>query len=97
MEKHNPNLVDLFIEVYKNKDNWKLVSKLYLSIQSNKEHSTREVRLKWEREASLGVSEEEWLNICSVQATSTSSGMWRDFIRYFITPKFKSIQNGETG
>ncbi len=65
LEKDNPNLVDLFIEVYKNKDNWKLVSKLYLSIQSNKEHSTREVRLKWEREASLGVSEEEWLNICS--------------------------------
>ncbi len=83
------------------KTNGKL-SQLYLSIQSNKEHSTREVKLKWEREASLAISEEEWLNICSVQANSTSSGMWREFcwrnlIRYFITPKLKSIQNGETG
>ncbi len=91
LEKHDPNLVDLFIDVYKNKDNRKLVSKLYLFIQSNKEHSTRKVRLKWEREASLAISEEEWLNICSVQAT-TSSCMWREFcwknlIRYFITPK----------
>ncbi len=58
LEKHDPNLVDLFIEVYKNKDNRKLVSKLYLSIQSDKEHSTREVRIKWEREASLAISEE---------------------------------------
>ncbi len=73
-----------------------------VNIQSNKEHSTREVRLKWEREASLAISEEEWLNSCSVQATTSSSGMWREFcwrnlIRYFITPKLRSIQNGETG
>ncbi len=55
------------------------MSQLYLSIQSNKEHSAREVRIKGEREASLAISEEEWLNICSVQATSTCSGMWREF------------------
>ncbi len=53
---------------------------LYLSIQSNKEHSAREVRIKGEREASLAISEEEWLNICSVQATSTCSGMRREFL-----------------
>lgn len=42
------------------------------------------------------------MNICSVQATSTSSGMWREFcwrnlIRYFVTPKLKSIQSCEKG
>ena len=48
MEKHDTNLIDLFIDMYKNKDNRKLVSKLYLAIQSIKKQSTNKVRLKWE-------------------------------------------------
>ncbi len=62
LEKHNPNFVDLFINIYK------IRIIVNLSIQSNKEHSTREERLKWEREASLAISVEALLNICSVQA-----------------------------
>lgn len=40
------------------------------------------------------------MNICSVQLTSTSSGLWRDFCwrnltRFFVTPKLKSVHTGE--
>ena len=85
----------------KKKDNRKLVSKLYSRIQSIKKHSTDKIRLKWEKESPTVITEEEWLNICSVQSTSTSSGLWRDFcwrnlVRYFITPKLKYVQTGET-
>ena len=81
-------------------DNRKLVSKLYSSIQSSRKHSTDMVRLKWEKESGLVISEEDWSNMCSVQSTSTSSGLWREFcwrnlIRYFITPKLKCVQTGE--
>lgn len=87
--------------MYKNKDNRKLVSTLYSSIQSIKKHSTNKVRLKWEKESGL-ISEEDWLNMCSVQSSSTSSGLWREFcwrnlIRYFITSKLKCVQTGEMG
>jgi len=67
--------------MYKNKDNRKLISKLYLAIQSVKKQSTNKVRLKWGKESGLDISEEDWLNIFSVQATitTTSSGLWREF------------------
>lgn len=64
--------------MYKNKDIRKLVSKLYLAIQSIKKESTNKVRLKWEKESGLGISEEDLLHICSVQTTSTSSGILLD-------------------
>lgn len=101
LEECETNLIGIFIDMYKNKDNRKLVSKLYSHIQFNKKHSTDKVRLKWEKESQTVITEEDWLNICSVQSTSTSSGLWRDFcwrnlVRYFITPKLKYVQRGET-
>lgn len=94
------NLADVFINMYNNKDNRKLVSKLYSCIQINKKYSTDKIRLKWDKESQSVITEEQWLNICSVQLTSTSSGLWRDFCwrnltRYFITPKLKFAQTGD--
>ncbi len=102
MEKSDTNLIDIFVGMYKNKGNRKLVSKLHSCIQSNKKHSTNKIRLKWEKECGLVITEEDWLYMCSVQSTSTSSGLWREFcwrnlMRYFITPKLKSVQMGEMG
>lgn len=69
-------------------------------MQSTKKHSTKKIRLKWEKESGLVISEDDWLNMCSVQSNFTSSGIWRQFcwqnlMRYFITPKLKSIQAGD--
>ena len=61
-EKFNANLIDIFIDIYKNMDNRKLVSKLYSSIQSSRKHSTDKVRLKWEKESGFVISEEDWSN-----------------------------------
>lgn len=48
MDNRDTNLIDIFVAMYKNKGNRKLVSKLYSCLQSNKKHSTNKIRLKWE-------------------------------------------------
>lgn len=45
------------------------------------------------------MTEEEWLNICQINSSTTSSGQWREFawkniIRFFTTPKKTFLQNG---
>lgn len=42
-EKSDNNLIDMFVGMYKNKGNRKLVSKLYSCIQSNKKHPTNKI------------------------------------------------------
>lgn len=79
------HLIDIFIDMYKNKDS----RKLYSSIPPTKKHSTSKIRLKWEKDCGLVISEEDWLNMCFIQSSSTSSGLWiefcwRNLIRYFV-------------
>ena len=93
-EECERNLIYLFIDMYKKMT----IGNLFTF---NKKHSTDKFRLKWEKESGTVITEEEWLNSCSVQSTSTHSGLWRDFcwqnlVRYFITPKLKCVQTGET-
>ena len=43
------------------------------------------------------ISEDEWLNICKVAMSTSSSGLWREFswkntVRFFISPYIKSKQ-----
>lgn len=94
------NMINIFIDAYKNGTHKKLISRIYSSIQSSKNHSTLYVKDKWEKETNIILSDEEWLNICKTQYTTTSSGHWREFswkniIRFFITPKRKYLQNGK--
>ncbi len=89
IENCHTKLTDLFTDIYKNKDNRKLVLKLYSNIQSVKKHSTHKTELKWEKECGLVISEEDWLNMCSnnhpaqVQAFGESSvgGIWLDVLK----------------
>ena len=58
-------------------------------------NTTLYVKLKWEREQGVNISEDEWLHIWRAQQSTASSHAWRLFcwkhlIRFFITPK---IQN----
>lgn len=78
----------------------KIVSKLYKSLQKRNGESTLYVKLKWERELDITLSESDWHTMCRTQQTSTSSRSWREFgwknlIRFFITPHIKNRQLGE--
>ena len=93
------DLVQILSEAYKGDTTKQLISKLYWSIQTAKKHSTNYIKIKWEKEAGLTITEEDWSNICDVISTTTSSGLWREFswknmIRFFISPKVKSLQTG---
>ena len=93
-------LIDIIIDAYKSKLNRKLVAKLYSSLQSFTKTSTLHIKCKWEKEAKITIFEEDWLNICKVQSNTSSSGLWREFvwknlIRFFITPKIKQSQGGQ--
>lgn len=99
-DKMEINMINIFIDAYKGGTHKKLISRIYSSIQSSKNHSTLYVKDKWEKEANIILSDDEWLNICKTQYTTTSSGQWREFswkniIRFFITPKRKYLQNGK--
>lgn len=96
------SLISIFIEAYKGSTHKKLVSRIYSKLQSNRNHSTLYVRDRWEKEANIVLTEEEWLDICEIQSTTSSSGQWREFawkntMRFFITPRRTYLQSGRPG
>ncbi len=95
------DLIDILISAYKCKIHKKVVSRIYMCLQLHKKMSTLYVKNTWEKEASITLTEDEWLNICKINTSTTCSGQWREFvlknvIRYFITPRRKYSQNGRT-
>ena len=100
-EEGSSDLINILIEAYKSKLNRKLISKIYTCLQSFSGTSTLYVKSKWEKEAKITLSENDWLNICKTQISTSSSGYWREFswkniIRFFITPRIKQLQKGQT-
>lgn len=92
------DLISVFIDVYKGNTNRKLISRLYSCLQLDKGLSTMYVKKRWEKEANIMISEDDWLNICRTQSTTSSSGLWREFtwkntLRFFITPNIKKTQS----
>uniref|UniRef100_A0A669B572 Reverse transcriptase domain-containing protein n=1 Tax=Oreochromis niloticus TaxID=8128 RepID=A0A669B572_ORENI len=99
-EENSEGLVPLIKEAYEGQIKNKLIAKLYRNLQSLKDQSTDYIKIKWEMEAKINISEDSWLNICRTQMESISSGYWREFIwknfiRFFITPKIKYKQKGQ--
>jgi len=91
------DLIRIFINTYKDNNSRKLISKLYSYLQSDRGLSTMYVKMRWEKEANIKITGEDWLNICRTQSTTSSSGLWREFtwkntIRFFITPNIKKSQ-----
>ena len=77
-----------------------IVSRLYGGMQQQEGRNTLYVKLKWESEFNVELSESDWRSICDTQHSTTSSRTWREFgwknlMRFFITPKIKSKQRGE--
>lgn len=57
--------------------------------------TTTYVKLKWQRELGVNISDEEWSQTWKIQQSTTSSRAWRlhcwkNVIRFFITPKIKN-------
>uniref|UniRef100_A0A3B5R1I6 Reverse transcriptase domain-containing protein n=1 Tax=Xiphophorus maculatus TaxID=8083 RepID=A0A3B5R1I6_XIPMA len=93
---HNLRFVETFILLTKSKPG-KTISRLYDAILRCKKDSTVYIKVKWEKEASLTISEDDWGHICKIPWTTTRSKVWREFcwkniIRFFITPKQKRYQ-----
>lgn len=91
------NLIKIFTNAYKGNNNKKLLSRIYSILQSETGLSTTYIKSKWEKEANIKLTNEEWLNICKTQSITTSSDLWRLFgwkniVRFFITPQIKKSQ-----
>ncbi len=76
-------LIELFIKAFNSEIIDRTVSCMYKGLQDLKSHSTSYIKIKWEKEGGINISEEEW------------TAIWREFgrkslIRYFITPSQKS-------
>lgn len=53
--------------------------------------STMYVTSRWETEGNIQLTEDDWLNMCRTQSTTSSSDLWRELtwkniLRSFITP-----------
>lgn len=93
-EEKGRDLIRVFVDAYKGNTNRKLISRLYSYLQLDRGLSTMYVKKRWEKEANIEISEDDWLNICRTQSTTSSSGLWREFtwkntLRFFITPNIK--------
>lgn len=67
------SIINVCTDAYMNNAQSKLVSRLYSNIQSSNHQSTLYVKTKQEKEANMNLTEEEWLNICKIQSTTSSS------------------------
>uniref|UniRef100_A0A671XN45 Reverse transcriptase domain-containing protein n=1 Tax=Sparus aurata TaxID=8175 RepID=A0A671XN45_SPAAU len=90
----NNGIIRTIIGVYNSKK-YRIISTVYHNLMERRGNTTSYVKLKWEGELGVNISEDEWLQIWRTQQSTTSSRAWRLFcwkslIRFFITPK---IQN----
>lgn len=64
--------MNIFTDAYKGITHNKPVSRIYLSIHSSKNHSTLYIKEKWEKEANITLTEDDWVKMCK-------KGQWREF------------------
>uniref|UniRef100_A0A3B3D4V0 Reverse transcriptase domain-containing protein n=1 Tax=Oryzias melastigma TaxID=30732 RepID=A0A3B3D4V0_ORYME len=89
------DLIKIFVDSSKGNTIKKQISRLYSSLQITRNLSTTCVKVRWEKEAEVVISDDDWLNICKNAMTTSCSSMWREFtwkniIRFFITPNISS-------
>ena len=79
LTKINTCLIQLFTKAYDSAAINKTVSCLYKGLSNLKSHSTSYIKIKWEKEGGINISEEEWTTIWRYQWRCTSSQKWREF------------------
>lgn len=77
----------------------KAISKLYDVLLQARKDTTQNVKIKWELESGMGITNENWERICNFHWYSTSSLSWRhhcwkNIIRFFKTPHQIKYKNG---
>lgn len=96
VSKEKQPLVQIFINACKGKLT-KQISMTYSILQTERKLSTTYIKLRWEKEAGINPSEEDWSKICKTTATTSSSDPWREFTWkqnsevFLITPKIKEL------
>lgn len=92
-------VIQIFMDAYGENIIKGTISKVYRSFIAMKKTSTRYVSHRWEKEAGITISEEDWSQMWKNVLSTTNSLTWRDFgwknlIRFFITSKQKSKISG---
>jgi len=75
----------------------RIISYLYEVLMCSGPSSTIYIKLKWDKELKIEITETDWYDLWSIHQTTTSSQIWREFcwkclIRFFITPKIRNKQ-----
>ena len=78
----------------------RIVSKLYRGLLKQQGRNKVYIKMKWEKEFNVELSESDWQSMFKTQHTSTSSKRWREFgwkncTCFFLTPKIKNKQLGQ--
>ena len=94
LSEEGNEVINVSIKAYK-EGSKKVISKLYQGLQKQKGDNTEYIRLKWEKEFEIEISQEDWHLICETQHSTTCPKRWREFVwknlsRFFITPQIKS-------
>lgn len=84
-------MIKLFILSYQSKLNRKVISKIYIDLEELKKNNTDYIQNKWEIEANIKMTAEDWDNINQNIWRTTCSLMWREhgwknIVRFFRTP-----------
>lgn len=79
------------IGAYRSQIKQKVISKLYNILEDLKADNTEYVKERWEREATIEMSRDEWGEINEYQWKTTNSSAWKEFgwkntLRFFQTP-----------
>ena len=84
-------IIEIFTATYESKLGTKLISRLYKAVEDLKGTDTVYIKERWERDANIVISVDEWEEINEQQWRTTCSLSWREhgwknIIRFFRTP-----------
>lgn len=87
-------IINTISAIYKSKK-YRVISSIYGHLMERGGKTTSYVKLKWERELGIKISDDEWSHIWRTQQSTTSSRVWRlycwkNLVRFFIIPKTRS-------
>ena len=90
------NIIEIYTKTYQ-ESNIRIISALYQGFIKNDKHSTKYIKVKWEEELHIQISDEDWHDMWRTHHSSASLRTWREFswknlIRFFITREVKSRQ-----
>lgn len=83
------------IELQTGDEEKKIISKLYNILLSMNQNDSSQIKGRWEAEANMDISQDDWHDVCTEAHLVTNSNTWREFkwkiiTRYFRTPAIVS-------